>query len=468
MKANYDVLIVGSGPAGLSAAARIGQTGASVLVIDENPRAGGQYYRSPERTDAHKASFMAYLARGRNKLVNASDLPNVEFSFGTQLFDLLPGFRAGLHHLGQGVSFVEAKAVLVATGAYENVVPFPGWTLPGVMTLGAAQNLYKTQGAAPGRNIVMAGSGPFLWLVSDQLQRAGANVLEVNEGSPLFRSFGFGMRSWHAPLMALQGAGFWARLLTGKARFRFGWHVVSADGGERLERVTVAPMGPKGIDLKRARTVECDTLCISHTLIPSTDTTRLLGARTRLDPVSGAAVPETGPLLEISVAGVFVAGESNGIGGGPVAEVEGKLAGLGIARHLGKVDEATVAVEASALQQRASAHRAIVKDMFATYAPPVALVSAMPDETIVCRCEEVTAGGIRDLCRSGDTDADIVKSRSRAGMGYCQGRMCGPTVQRLIADVTGTRDTVPPFKPRAPLKPVPISELVTAPVPPHE
>jgi len=461
MSHDYDALIIGAGPAGMSAAARLGKAGASVLVIDENPRPGGQYYRVPAETDAHRAPFMAYLARGQKKLAAALSLPGVEFRAGTQLFDLTPGFRAGLNQIGGGASFVTAKTVLVATGAYENVVPFPGWTLPGVMTLGAAQNLFKTQGATPGRTIVMAGSGPFLWLVSDQLQRAGAGVVEVLEGSPLARSFGFGLRSWNAPLMALQGMGFWARLFTGKAKFQFGWHVIAAHGKERLERITVAPITGAGIDMSRARDIACDTLCLSHTLIPSTDIARLMSVATALDPVSGAAVPQSGPFLETSVPGLFVAGEANGIGGGPVAEAEGALAGIGMAQSLGRLATGTASAEADPPRRTAAARRSIVRDMFRTYAPPAVLTEAIADTTTVCRCEEVTAGEVRATCRAGDTHADIVKSRTRTGMGYCQGRMCGPTVQQLMADTLGTALPAP-FKPRAPLKPLPVNELVKA------
>lgn len=454
----FDALIIGAGPAGLSAAALIGSAGAKTLLVDENPQAGGQYYRVPLPVGAHTSTYMAYLARGQDALVRAATLPNVEMRLGTQLFDLQPGFRAGLHTIGKDISFVQAKTVLVATGAYEHVVPFPGWTLPGVVTLGAMQNLFKTQGMAPGHRIVTAGSGPFLWLVSDQLQRAGANILEISEASAFGKSIGFAIRSWREPLLALQGAGFWARLFSGRARFRFGWQVIAAEGESRVETVTLAPLGPKGIDRSRARRISCDTLCVSHTLVPSTEIVRLLGAAIHFRDGATPGVPVSGPYLETSVKGLFVAGEAAGLGGGPVAEIEGQLAGIGMARHLNLVEPFAGERKAVALRRRALRRRGFVTDMFSTFAPSPTLVDELGDTTLVCRCEEVTAGDIRLASRDGGADTDIVKSRTRAGMGYCQGRMCGPTVQRLVAQ--DRRGEILPFRSRSPLKPVPVDLLV--------
>mgnify|MGYP001259439632 CR=1 FL=1 len=454
-----DCVIIGGGPAGLSAAAVLTRLGVDVVILDENPQLGGQYYRSPMAPARHTAPFLSYLEQGRSALVEAIDPAHVEVISGAQVYALTPERIVSYFTLGgSSVQHIEAKTVLIATGAYEAVNPFPGWTLPGVITLGGAQNMLKTQGMVPGERLVTAGSGPFLWLVSQQMIRAGAKVLAVAEAAPLSRSLVFARHAMRAPVMAMQGAEYWVRILASGAKFRMGWGVVKAEGSQQVERVTIAPYLAGKLDTQRARTFETDALCVSNTLVPSTQITQDIGCAGTLDPVSGAMLPNVSRLMETSVSGVFAAGETVGLGGEPKARLDGFVAGHGIAVHLGKLAQ-NEALSLTRVKHRAAAgRRKLTKAMFAAYAPPP-LDRTMMEETLVCRCEEISGKVVNAAIAGGDRNTDIIKSRTRTGMGHCQGRMCGRTVQALVGQANGG-GLAAGFTPRTPYKPVPINALL--------
>lgn len=385
---------------------------------------------------------------------------NVSIRSGAQVFSVTPDRRVEYCRPGQGVDVISARTLLIATGAYEAVVPFQGWTLPGVMTLGGAQNLFKTQGLFPGKPVVLAGSGPFLWLVSQQLIRAGADVAAVVEAKSLETSIGFAMRSWRRPALAVEGATYWARILGSRAPFRHGWGVLRAEGDTRLETVTIAPYGRDGrLDGGRAQTIRADALCISHTLVPATQITDFLQCDGQRDPISGATLPFTDELMETSHPAIFAAGELRGIGGMPGALLDGRCAGLGMAARLDLIDRSTALEIADPLRAKSSAHRVFTGRAFTTYAPPKIDIT-MPDDTLICRCETVRLGAVKEAIMAGAASTDLIKSRTRSGMGSCQGRMCGRAVQDILMQARQMPSLPKGFKSRVPLKPVPIDALI--------
>ncbi|MFF9583619.1 FAD-dependent oxidoreductase [Streptomyces achromogenes] len=454
--------VVGAGPAGLAAALTAAAQGVRVLLVDAADRAGGQLYRQPAagagprrpRAPLHQRRTWERLRSGLERHRAAGRITHLT---GHHVWCVTGGSGSGgftVHALrgpGQeeGVA-VRADAVVLATGGYERVLPFPGWTLPGVVTAGGAQAMLKGQLVLPGRTAVVAGTGPLLLPVAAGLAAAGARV------AALVESAGLAALSRRAPALAAQpgklaeGAGYAARLLRHGVRTLTRHTVLAAHGTERLEAVTVAALDRTGRPRPgTARRVRCDTLAVGHGLLPHTDLAETLGCA-----LSGTAV-RVDAEQRTDVPGVWAAGEATGVGGAALALAEGHIAGHSAAARLhGTVPDPRRWAAADRARTRA---RAFAAALDAVYAPPAGWADRLPDETVVCRCEEVTAGRVREAAGAlGAGDARTVKLLTRAGMGWCQGRMCGPAVAGLTGCPLG-----PGRRPFA--RPVPLGVLAELP-----
>lgn len=411
-----DVLIVGAGPAGLAAAAAAAAGGARVLVIDENPAAGGQIWREARGAGPKRRTReLAELAQGRG----------ARFLAGVAVFDAPVPTRLLALDAGGEVLELSAGRVVLATGASERFLPFPGWTLPGVCGAGGLQALVKGGMEIAGRRVAVAGSGPLLLAVADFLQAHGARLLGVFEQAPRSAVLRFGAGLWRHPGKLAQGVALLARL-RGVERQHDAWPV-RAEGEGRLERLTLSVGG-------RFRSLECDLLACGFGLVPATQLAELCGCALR----EGAVVVDE--LQRTSVADVLCAGESAGIGGVEVALVEGEIAGHAAA---GREELAR------ALLARRARERGFAAALARAYALREELRSLADDATIVCRCEDVPFGLVRTRA-----DARQAKLETRAGMGPCQGRVCGAALEFTCG---WARDRV-----RPPLVPVPMRALVEA------
>jgi NADPH-dependent 2,4-dienoyl-CoA reductase/sulfur reductase-like enzyme len=309
---------------------------------------------------------------------------------------------------------VAADGLVLATGGYERVLPFPGWTLPGVLTAGGAQAMLKAGLVLPGRRVVVGGSGPLLLPVASGLAAAGADVVGLYDASDP-RAFVKHVKalSWNAGKL-IEGAGYAARLARYGVRVKFGWSVIAAHGSARLEAVTV--QGPNGHELR----IACDALAVSHGMLPHTEIAQTLGARLNR---RGSVAVDTEQRTD--VPNLWAAGESTGIGGAALSLVEGEIAGSTAAARL-----RGVAPQNLVERQRARRKLTAFADVIGTaYTDPVGWADRVSDETVLCRCEEVTAASVREaVSELGATDLRTVKLLTRAGMGWCQGRICGPGV----------------------------------------
>lgn len=475
--------VIGAGPAGLAATLAAAARGVRVTLIDSAERPGGQFYRQPDdRLGARRPQALhhqwrtwerlrtglgAHLAAGRVDHLSDRHVWCVERKSGdgdpagTRDGDTsAPGFtvHALLGPAQRDSVAIRADGVLLATGAYERVLPFPGWTLPGVVTAGGAQALLKGGLALPGRRAVVAGTGPLLLPVATGLATAGAEVVALVESAGP-RDFVRRARALAgAPEKLAEAAGYGARLLRHGISVRPRHTVVAAHGAERLEAVTVAALGPDGRPVPgTALRLPCDTLAVGHGLLPHTDLADGLGCR-----LDGPAV-RVDDEQRTDVRGVWAAGESTGIGGAAQALAEGHIAGRSAAARLRSTapDPAGWAPAARTRDRL----RVFFAELDGAYTPPAAWTELVTDETVVCRCEEVTAGAVREAVGSlGAGDLRTVKLLTRAGMGWCQGRMCEPGV----AGVAGC----PPTPARRLLaRPVPLGVLAgpgdPPPHPPH-
>ncbi len=454
----YDLAIIGAGPAGMAAAIAAQGQGLVTIVIDEQPAPGGQIFRGIEGAAAQDRTLGADYAAGATIARNFR-ASGVEARFGTTLWHLEPDDEDGLCTLSladaEGTDTLQARRVILATGAQERPVPIPGWQLPGVMTAGAAQIMLKTTGAVPAepKRTVLAGQGPLLWLLAVQMLRAGAApalILETRPADRIRENMGLATNA-----IAAGGAGMlWkgAKLLA-EARLAIPIHRATtglrAEGDQRLRHV--AWDGGR---------FACDLLLLHEGVIPATHVPMAIGLEHAWDAAQRCWRPMTDERGATSHDRIAIAGDGGGIGGWEAAVASGRIVGLDQARRLGRIDEAgfgMAAAPAIAARRRALALRPFLD---AVYAPGAAVLCPPDDATIACRCEEVTAGQVRAAARLGATGPNQVKAYLRCGMGACQGRLCGPTVAALIEETRG----LPPgtaglTRPRAPYKPITVGAL---------
>jgi NADPH-dependent 2,4-dienoyl-CoA reductase/sulfur reductase-like enzyme len=429
-----DIAVVGAGPAGLGAAIAARRQGARVLVVDAFAAPGGQYWMQPA------SPGNAQAREGAARIGEARSL-GVDFLTGAELWAAWPGFRLGCVVDGAGRE-VRAKSLVIATGAHDRPVAFPGWTLPGVMTPGAAQRLLKLDGTSPGRRVVLAGSGPFLLVVAGQLRAAGVEVAALVEaarpGRSLLRALAFPERF---PEMAA--------LLRGVAGLpvRFGAVVAAAQGQDRVERVALA----RWPGLAPAGTVEdVDALLVGYGFRPQVDLSTLLGCRHAHDAAKGGWHVVADPLTgATSVAGVFAAGEVTGVAGARPAWLGGLAAGSAAAASLGF--GAAVAPAGLTRARRFAAW------LGAVWPPARGLGALAGDATILCRCEDVTRADLLAAVADGASTAAAVKMWTRCGMGPCQGRICGAPLADALEQAAGLDPAaVGRNEARIPLRPVPV------------
>ncbi|MFF2780834.1 NAD(P)/FAD-dependent oxidoreductase [Streptomyces sp. NPDC058052] len=450
-----DLAVVGAGPAGLAAAVTAAALGRTVALLDAGTRPGGQYYRHPDpalgadRPQALHHDWAAFASR-EAELRAHERAGRVRYLAGHQVWSVTGSGTDWTAHArtDEGAAEpVRARAVLLATGAYERQLPFPGWTLPGVVGAGGAQAMLKSGLVLPGRRVVVAGSGPLLLAVAASLAAAGARVPAVVEAAgygPYARHTGTLLRN---PAKLAEGALYGGALLRHQVRPLLRHAVVEAHGTDRVEAVTVARLDRDWRPVPgTGRRVPCDALAVGHGLVPELSLATALGCATRTAADGTVALVLT-PGLRTSVPGVWAAGETGGVGGAQLALTEGEIAAHAIAGR---------AVPA-ALARRRARLRSFADAMGAAHRPGPGWTGWLREETAVCRCEEVPAGRVREAVEElGATDARTVKLLTRAGMGWCQGRMCGPAVAALAGDG--------PAPDRRPLAcPVPLRQLAELP-----
>jgi thioredoxin reductase len=386
-------------------------------------------------------------------------------------YDIEDG-TASLHVHGSGIRRVVYKYLIIATGAYDRPVAFPGWTLPGVITAGAAQVLTKSLGIAPGQRVLMAGNGPLALAFAAQLHKGGVNITAVLESAPRPRLWNLVQLTWacviagQVPLL-MEGAGYLFYLWRKKVPFHHRHVVTGARGVSRLDAVTIARIDARGsVDYSTERTLDVDTICLGYGLCPSRELWALCDPQESHIESLGGRVPTRNNQLETSVPQVFVVGDCAGVNGVDVAVVEGELAGLEIASILEQARKSRSPGVGSTRRLRLRFRRKLdrllqVRNAInAIYPVPDSLYALAAADTIVCRCEEVTHADIVTAIDRAGPDTNAVKAISRAGMGRCQGRNCEKHVGSMVAAARGLPlGDVDLFIRRPPARPVPLGVL---------
>ena len=502
-----DLAVIGAGPAGVEAALTAADHGLDVVLLDEFPSAGGQVYRAPPSAfppggespdksigDALRARLAASAVEARfgeriwsvlARSELASCAPDIPMSADPSPvaipgepvpLALESGFPAGgsarfrVDTLGtDGARAVFAESLALCAGATERVVPFPGWTLPGVIGLAAATVLLKSQRLLPGRRVVVAGSGPLVPAVAAGILSAGgtvAAVVTLDAPADWLRAL---PRMTAMPRLLARGAGWVARIAGAGVPVHSRHSIRSAGGSAELEEVTAAPVdrdgGWRGASHgSTARRIAADALAVGHGLAPATEIGRLLRIRHRFARAEGGWQPVTDEWGRTSLPHCHVAGDGAGVRGAAAAVHSGRLAGLAVALDAGRIAPGAAASRARRIQRSRARAARFGSAMSRLTALRPAMVTSIPDDTVVCRCEDVTRREIEDAITAGAAEVNQLKHFTRCGMGPCQGRTCAEIAAELLAarianDPDEGRRAAGQWTGRVPIRPVGLEEL---------
>jgi NADPH-dependent 2,4-dienoyl-CoA reductase/sulfur reductase-like enzyme len=459
----YDVLVIGGGPAGLAAGAVVADAGLRVAVVDERVTLGGQIYKQfgPGFEVRDAAHLGRDYLRGRT-LIEAIERSGARLLLRTSAV-AISGDEIVLVEDGAHARPVSARRILLAPGAHDRPVVFPGWTLPGVITAGGAQALVKTQRILPGREIVFAGSGPLALAFPAQLRSYGANVTLVLEAGPPPGPRDLLRMAAAAPgngELLRDAASYRATLLRSRTPLRYRRIVVRAEGDERVEAVVHARVdGEWRVIPGSEERVPADALCVGYGFFPSVELPRLAGCELGYDENAGGPIVVRDPWMRTSAPGVFAAGDGAGVAGSHVAIAEGRIAALAMALDLGALSVEEVDARARPIRSAMRRKLAFAAALRGLHTIGPGVYELATGETVVCRCEEVTGAQLERAIDS-SPDINVVKGLTRAGMGLCQGRNC----QRQVAAMIARRHDRPLpsvsfATPRFPVRPVPIGAL---------
>lgn len=432
-----EVVVIGGGPAGMAATLAARRRGARVVLIEAGDDIGGQYWRHLPESRATPGEHTRHPGGEKFRTMRSAvrNDPGVELILNGHVWsvDRRDG-RPPLVHVMIGAPDGQRRpartfdppALIIATGAHERTLPFPGWDLPGVFTAGAAQALAKGERVAVGANVLVAGAGPFLLPVVSSLLKVGATVAGVVEAAGWAQlSRGWGTRPWRlakANTKAAELAGYVADLARHRIPYTVGGAVIAAHGTGRVEAVTIGRLDSGWSPLPGAgTTIAVDAVCVSHGFVPRAELARTAGCAV------GDAV-QVDDHQRTTVPGVYSAGELTGIGGVDLALAEGEIAGAVAAGG---------APPPAAVRNRA-VFREFAGRMHAAHGIRPGWQRWVDDATIVCRCEDVTAGELRDTARmTGARGLRSLKLTTRAGLGICQGRTCGRAAEEILGTVAG-------------------------------
>lgn len=450
-----DVLIIGAGPAGASAAIKLANAGKSVVIVDERHEPGGQYFKQKIAAVEHSGADDRQYRDGRKLLERLRNSPTRILSSTT----VWGAFRDDSGQLEIGATTatrsysIYPDRLIVASGACESVPPFPGWTLPGVMTTGAAQSLLRAYRVAPGQRVLIAGNGPLNLQLACELIRSGINVIAVAESAqaPLPRNVVASISAFFAsPALCLQGLGYLRTLHKSRVPIFYGHQIYRAEGADAVQSATIAALDPGGNPAEEsAKTYDVDTVCLGYRQISSAEILQALGCKQVSDGSENPAVGRD-DAGETSVPGVFAIGDGATPRGAQVAIAEGNLladAILGLKPSRGDI-------------RRLARHRRFQRNLWSMFEAPEPAVTQA--DVIVCRCEAVGTHSLRRLLQMGVRDIGSLKRLSRAGMGLCQGRYCQKTIRALMRETDAPKSApYATFAAQNPVKPVTIENIAT-------
>lgn len=455
-----DLLVIGAGPAGMSAATMAADLGLDVDLIDETQTPGGQVYRAAPPGLSPTTPTADHIAG--DKLREALSKSTANYRGGTRVWFTAPDLTvAGTGP--QGPLTWTPRAIIVASGTTERIVPVPGVTLPGVVGLAGATILLKAHQALPGERTVVAGAGPLLAAVAAGIIKGGGGVAAIIDLATRGEWMGKLPSMAGRPDLLRQGLQWRQLIRKANVPYLYGHTVTNVIGEDAVEAVEVAAVDKDGRKdgASQTRRFDCDALAIGHGLVPTTDLSRLFGAAHDYRQGSGGWVVRVDADLQTTVPGLFAAGDVTGISGAAAAAIEGELAALAAACHLGLIDSNAFKTQAAPIRTRLARARRFGAAMASLMAMRDGLIDQATPETVICRCEDIARADIDAAVAAGVRSLNQLKTALRCGMGPCQGRICGEATAAIIArGARSDRTTVGQWTARAPVRPIPLADLV--------
>jgi len=462
----YDVAIVGSGLSGIVAANTLADHNLNVVLLDENIHIGGQILRTiPEQLGTHTVSESDKVRKTGFRFIDNIKQKKITVMNQTVVMAIYPERELLVEENGKNVFTIKPEIILFATGARERFLPFKGWTLPGVISTGAVQVLMKSSGILFSKKILIGGSGLFLYSVAHDFAKNGGTVVAVLEQTSMVDKLAFLTQVPYQFSKLAEGARYVSKLLFSGVPIRHSTKIIEARGDQYVREVITAKVDQKGAVRRGSeRIYQISALAIGYGFTPNIELPQLAGCELEYEEGKGGWVVKVTDALETSVQNIYAAGEITGIGGALKSLNEGVLAALSILKKFEKIEDREFLPQFQNLTRQRRHHLSFGNYFNALYRIPDEAISAIPDETVICRCEDVTMGNIRKALFDGFQTPGAIKRATRIGMGRCQGRICGSVLYDIVAAYTKKPGSkIPLLSVRPPVKPISLGSLVVGP-----
>lgn len=458
----YNVIIIGSGFAGIVAAEKLADSGLSILLVDENIHIGGQLLRKiPEELGEYSSYKPEKVKKIGFGFVNQIKNNKIEILNKATLVGIYENQEILLEQDRTRTFSLKYDVLLFATGARERFLPFKGWTLPGVYSTGMLQVLMKSSGVLPATKMLIAGSGLFLFAAGYEYLRNGGKLLGILEQSTMLDKVKFLPQLVHQFAKFAEGGKFVAKILSSGVPIKFRRKVIEARGEKALEEVVTVKVDSMGSIISGTeKTYSTSALAVGYGFVPNIEAPQLAGCELEYSQEKGGWTVRVNDRLETTVENILAAGEITGVGGAFKSITEGEIAAAAILHKLEVADHNTTETKQQKLLRDRKHHMSFVRCFNGLYEIKKKSILEIPDETIICRCENITKKTIVDEIHAGWHDPNGLKMSIRCAMGQCQGRTCAPVIYDILSGVLGKSwDEIGLYTVRPPFKPVSVKAL---------
>ncbi len=462
LKDKYDVIIVGSGFSGIVAANVLADEDLDILVVDENLHIGGQLLRKiPVNLGENSAYHPDYTKKIGFRFIEGCKQKKIEILNRTRVLGIYPDNRVLLEIEEKITRQLTFETILLATGARERFLPFKGWTLPGVYSTGLLQTMMKSNGVLPAQNMVIGGSGLFLYAAAYEFLKNKGKLLALLEQTGMMGKIKMVPTLLGQVPKMVEGARYMSKIVLSGVRPRFRRRVVEARGNGCLEEVVVARTDTFGHPVAGTeKIIKADGLAVGYGFVPNIELPQLAGCGLEYLDERGGWVVQVDDQMRGNGDNVYCAGEPTGIGGAFKSITEGEIAALSILNRFEKIAPVVFQKKLEKLTTERNHHLQFGKYFNLLYKVSPRMLEDIPDETVVCRCEDIDMGELRKAIGDGYATPSALKVAVRAGMGNCQGRTCGPVIYDLMSLLTGKgQNEIGAFSVRPPVKPAAIGSL---------
>jgi thioredoxin reductase/bacterioferritin-associated ferredoxin len=454
-KKEYDLIIIGAGPSGVKAALTCSKKGLKVLIIDSNGNSGGQIYRAPPKSYIKKSEKSLEENLIQIKFSENLKKSNIDTAYNHTVWQVSPGFKIDAFNENGTIQW-NTKNLIVATGTYEKIIPFDGWTTPGVIGLAACTILLKAHQTIPGNKIILAGNGPLLILVAYYMLKFGGKVDAIVDTSSKFEWIKSMISLIFNPKNFIQGISWISKIIFSRVPIYSNSLINKVDKIDKGISVKI-----QNIKNKKIKELTSEVLAVGHGLIPSTDISRLLKVNHSYNELKGGWVPKLDKYFKSSIKGLYIVGDGSGISGAIAAEEKGELAAIAILKDLNLISEKEFQNNNDRIIKKLNRYEIFAKGIAKLNTTPQSLIENINNDTVICRCEDITKKDIINSVKNGAKNLNQIKSWTRFGMGPCQGRTCQYAVAKVASQhLKCNMKDLGYLTGRTPLRPFPLDKAI--------